>query len=190
MSAPVSSACSGPRRSASTIWCGCRSRRRRSCAPCCWNSKSPAAWSGTAAGSSRWCKLRAMILRALAIVAFVMCLASPRRLNCSEPHSLQFDSSSLICGRTRRPRAFRAEPSSGLRRRNARPARDRDHQEAAGIQQAGRLYVNQIASPANAKQDCRRKRSGARPSTPSRRNTRSSAGSSWRSGAWRPPTAR
>ena len=49
----------GPRPvSASTTWCGCRSPRRRSCAPCCWNSTSPAAWSATAAGSSRWCKLR------------------------------------------------------------------------------------------------------------------------------------
>ena len=60
------------RRSASTTWCGCRSPRRRSCAPCCWNSRSPAAWSGTAAGWSRWCKLRRMILRALAALIFVV----------------------------------------------------------------------------------------------------------------------
>ena len=32
--------------------------RPRSCAPCCWNSRSPAGWSVTAAGWSRWCKLR------------------------------------------------------------------------------------------------------------------------------------
>ena len=48
-SAAASSACSGrpPRRS--TTWCGCRIPRRRSCARCFWNSKSPAAWSATAA---------------------------------------------------------------------------------------------------------------------------------------------
>ena len=42
----------------STIWCGCRAPRRRSCARCCWNSKSPAGWSGTAARWCPWCRLR------------------------------------------------------------------------------------------------------------------------------------
>ena len=51
-------------------------------------------------------------------------------------------------------------------------------------------YVNQIASPATPPRAARKSCSGGRPSTPSRTNTRSNAGSSWRSGAWRPPTAR
>jgi hypothetical protein len=39
----------GRPRPRSTIWCGCRAPRRRSCARCCWNSKSPDASSATAA---------------------------------------------------------------------------------------------------------------------------------------------
>ncbi len=56
--APVSSRCSARRPPRSTIWCACRAPRRPSCARCCWNSKSPAGWSGTAAHWYRWYNVR------------------------------------------------------------------------------------------------------------------------------------
>ena len=75
--------------------------------------------------------------------------------------------------------------------RHTRPARDRHHQAPAGIQQARRRLcdVDRLAAE-HADRPEARSRSGAPPSTRSRRSTASSAGSSWRSGAWRPPTAR
>ena len=45
--------CSDRRRCRSTIWCGLRKPRPRSCAWCCWNSKSPAGSSAMAADSCR-----------------------------------------------------------------------------------------------------------------------------------------
>jgi DNA processing protein len=48
-SAAASSPCSAPRPPRSTIWSGCRRPRRRSRARCCWNSRSPAGSSATAA---------------------------------------------------------------------------------------------------------------------------------------------
>ena len=51
--APGSSSCSGRRRSGSTIWCGSRARRPRSCALYYWSWSSPAGSSATAAG---WCR--------------------------------------------------------------------------------------------------------------------------------------
>ena len=122
MSAPASSACSGPRPSASTIWCGCRNPRRRSCAPCCWNSKSPAGWSGTAAGSSRWCKLRRMILRALAIVLFVAGLATSAQAQLATPNSdPAFDQFVADLWKDAQAKGIsRANLRQGLRRRDAR----------------------------------------------------------------------
>src|ERR1700688_4856950 len=56
---------------------GCRAPRRRSCARCCWNSKSPTASSATAAAWYR-CYKRTMriapILRLLVLVLLALCL--------------------------------------------------------------------------------------------------------------------
>jgi DNA processing protein len=57
MSARASSACSGPRRFPSTIWCGCRNPRPRWCERCSWSSSWPVGWCAMAARWSRWCKL-------------------------------------------------------------------------------------------------------------------------------------
>src|SRR6185437_8581856 len=83
-SAPELPACSGRRRYRSTIWCVCHARRRRSCARYCWNSKSPAGWSATAAVWCRCYKMRyvscptasSMIIRRLAVLAFLVALCS------------------------------------------------------------------------------------------------------------------
>ncbi len=48
--APASWRCSDRRRSASTIWCGCRVRRPRSCGRCCWSWNSRGGSSVRAAG--------------------------------------------------------------------------------------------------------------------------------------------
>jgi DNA processing protein len=51
--APASSRCSVRRRRRSTTWCGCRAPSLPSCAPCCWNWRSPA---GSSATGAAWCR--------------------------------------------------------------------------------------------------------------------------------------
>ena len=109
--APASSRCSARRPSASTTWCGCRNPRRRSCAPCCWNSRSPAGWSGTAAGWSRWCKLADDDSpdRSPPSPCRWFCAAQAARAAAARARSGVPDNSSPNSGRTRRPRASRAD---------------------------------------------------------------------------------
>jgi membrane-bound lytic murein transglycosylase B len=54
------------------IWCDCRRLRRRSCARCCWNLKSPDAWSVTAAAWYRCYKRRMRIVIAFLVVLLAL----------------------------------------------------------------------------------------------------------------------
>ena len=98
----------------STIWCGCRKARRRSCARCCWNSRSPAGWSVTAAAWSRCYKSAASNRdrtnappRPRAVLSCWFCSAPARRRRAVLRRLRRRN-----CGRTRRPRASRAPPST------------------------------------------------------------------------------
>jgi membrane-bound lytic murein transglycosylase B len=132
-----------------------------------------------------------MIPRILAAILIAAALAPPARAQLVKPNSVQFEQfvadlwpDAQAKGITRGTfiRAFDGvTPDPKV---IATTKKQPEYGKPAG------LYINQIASPRMPPRAARKRRSTIRCSTRSKRNIRSSAGSSSPSGGWRPPTAR
>ena len=142
-SAPASSACSGPRRSRSTIWCGCRK-----CSPAIVRTvlleleiagrleRHGGALGLAGVRPASNCRRHACDPLALA-AGFRPRLSSRRPRRRSEPIASP-PSSQELWPDAQAKGVTRATFDLARSRRHARPARDRDHQTAAGIRQAVR----------------------------------------------------
>ena len=98
-----------------------------------------------------------MILRTLAALAFVLALAVPAQraaAGAARSGVREFPRRTLEgrAGQRHHARDLR----QGLRWRHARPARDRHHQEQPEYNKPAGAYVNQLASPLNAKTGLRK----------------------------------